>query len=145
MSTLTLHDLTGTPFRILLNKHTGEEILCYPPTIKFFESLVATYKLDLEDTAAAMSNSEVKDIETMVKMLSRTLQLMHISMSMVDRDITIEHVHAFYQADEEVVIRFLKEFAQYLPTKSKNEMESVIQPKKDLSIHSEKQRVWIPQ
>lgn len=133
---LNSSDLFGTPYRLLIDSGTGEEILVHPPTLRYFEALVTTYNISLNE--AISPSSEIKDEVAYIRMVSRTMQMLHMAAYMIDESITYEQVELWSRNDPEVLTRYIKSIAEHLPSNDKKP-KSVIKPKKPLTP-----KMWIP-
>lgn len=133
---LNASDVLGTPYRLLIDSVSEEYVLIQPPTIKYFEALTATYNVSLSE--AISPPDDIEDEVTYIKVLSRTMQMLHIAAYMIDSDVTFEQVESWCRNDSEILTRYLKSFAEHLPQDNKK-TKSVITPKK----HSTP-KIWIP-
>lgn len=129
-------DVLGTPFSLVLDEATDDTVLLHPPTIRFFESLFATYNISLSE--AINPPEDLEQETTYIKVLSRTMQMLHIAAHMVDPEITFNDVEQWTRDDPNILTRYLQSFAQHLPADNRK-TKSAIKPKKRLTP-----KVWIP-
>lgn len=134
---LSPSDVLGTPYHLTLSEESGDTILIHPPTIKFFEALYATYNVTLNE--AITPPDDIADEVTYVRVLSRTMQMLHIAAFMIDSDITFSEVEQWCNDDPLILTRYLKSFSQHLPEDKKKTAKKVVQPKK-----SRTPKIWIP-
>lgn len=132
---ITLHDIYGTPYKFQIKtlqdgEYVEQDILLSPPTIKFYEVLLANYSIELEDTMSL--DVDIEDAKAVVNLLSRTLQMLHIAASMVDSTVTFEDVESWFTADNTIIPRYLNSLVQFMPskdTKQEDNKRKVVNPK----------------
>jgi hypothetical protein len=141
---MTLHDIFGTPYqfpvKIIKDGELVEEIvLLSPPTIKFYEVLLANYALNMED--AMSTDIDVQDAKDLVRLVSRTLQMLHIAASMNDPEVTLDTIEHWYKSDPSVMTNYLTSLKQFMPvTKEVQQKRKVVNPK----VKTQPKKVWIP-
>lgn len=132
---ISLHDVYGTPYRFQIKTvedgvESEETILLSPPTVKFYEILLANYAIQLEDTMSM--DIDMEDAKALVNLISRTLQMIHIAASMVDDTITFDNVEAWFANDNSIIPRYLTSLVQFMPSKETGKGEQkrkVVNPK----------------
>lgn len=142
---MNLHDIYGTPFNFtVVELQDGElvevEILLNPPTVKYFESLLSTYNIGLDDVIA--NTPGIEEEVALVNLMSKTLKMLHIAAALVDPSIDYNRVENWFAMDPTVVERFLKQFSAHLPSnKAKGGSgRRVVNPK----VKTQPKTVWIP-
>lgn len=129
---ITLHDIYGTPYQFTIKTADDSEqvVLLSPPTVKFYEILLANYSIQLEDTMSM--DVDLEDAKAVVNLISRTLQMIHIAASMVDAAITFETIEEWFSHDNSIVPRYLSSLIQFMPSKDtevKENKRKVVNPK----------------
>ena len=142
---LTLHDIYGTPYPFQIKTiEEGElvesTILLSPPTVKFYEVLLANYAIGINDTMS--EDIDVEDAKSVLNLISKTLQMLHIAASMVDSTVTFDNIELWFRADETLIERYLQSLKPFLPGMQEKQQ----QKRKVVNAKPKPQRtMWTPQ
>ena len=132
--TLNSSDVYGTPYSMELD--SGEVLQLHPPTLKYFESLYASYNITLDE--AISNDSSASEELGYIRAMSRVMQMLHIARVMVDSTVTFEDIEALVQEDPTVLTKYLQTFVVHLPTNKVS--NSQVQPKKSRTPN----KIWMP-
>ena len=127
-------DVYGTPYNLDLD--SGEVLQLHPPTLKYFESLYASYNITLDE--AISNDSSIEDELLYIRAMSRVMQMLHIARAMIDSNVTYNDIEAIVQEEPTVLTKYLASFAQHLPTQQVQKAQ--VQVKKSRTPS----KIWIP-